>query len=126
GTVSRFSILAKDKDNEWIEYASGQIARNQKQIPPSQGIEEIRQRCSQRRIAFDEEHRTRQEKYFDFGQRWRNLQSIHVGDGEALAELQLGEDFVADLQTWFMHPALLDLATGSSLYLITGYEESDF
>ena len=124
GTVFRFSILAKD--NEWIEYASGQIARNQKQIPPAQAIEEIRQRCTKRRIAFDEEHRTRQERYFDFGQRWRNLQSIHIGDGEALAELQLGEDFVSDLHTWFMHPALLDLATGSSLYLITGYDESDF
>ncbi len=125
GTASRFSILAKNND-EWIEYASGQIARNQRQAPPTQALEAIRQRCSQRRITFDEEHRTRQERYFDFGQRWRNLQSVHIGDGEALAELQLGEDFVADLETWFMHPALLDLATGSSLYLITGYDESDF
>jgi len=124
GTAFRFSILAKD--NEWIEYASGQIARNKKQIPSTQALKEIRGRCSKRRIAFDDEHRTRQERYFDFGKRWRNLQSLHIGDGEALAELQLGKDFVADLQTWFMHPALLDLATGSSLYLITGYEESDF
>jgi acyl transferase domain-containing protein/thioesterase domain-containing protein/acyl carrier protein len=124
GTAFRFSILAKD--NEWIEYASGQIARNQEQMPPTQALEEIRQRCSQRTVSFDKENRTRQERYFNFGQRWRNLRSIHLGDGEALAELQLGEDFIADLQTWFMHPALLDLATGSSLYLITGYDDSNF
>ncbi|HYW40567.1 MAG TPA: SDR family NAD(P)-dependent oxidoreductase [Terriglobales bacterium] len=119
----RFSILAKDK--EWTEYASGQIARNQKRTPADQNVGEIRRRCSSRRIDFDEQHRTRQERYFDFGPRWRNLQSLHIGEREALAELQLGQDFSADIETWPVHPALLDLATGSALYLIQGYEESE-
>jgi acyl transferase domain-containing protein len=119
----RFSILAKDK--EWTEYASGQIARNQKRTPADQNVAEIRARCSSRRIDFDERHRTRQERYFDFGPRWRNLQSLHIGELEALAELQLGQNFSADIETWPVHPALLDLATGSALYLIQGYEESE-
>jgi len=119
----RFSILAKNK--EWTEYASGQIARNQKRIPPDQNVAEIRGRCSSRRIDFDEQHRTRQERYFDFGPRWRNLQTLHIGKREALAELQLGQDFAHDIETWPAHPALLDLATGSALYLIQGYEESE-
>ena len=119
----RFSILAKDK--EWTEYASGQIARNQKRTPADQNVAEIRARCSSRRIDFDEQHRTRQERYFDFGPRWRNLQSLHIGEREALAELQLGQNFSADIETWPVHPALLDLATGSALYLIQGYEESE-
>jgi acyl transferase domain-containing protein/thioesterase domain-containing protein/acyl carrier protein len=123
GSGFRFSILAKDK--EWIEYASGQIARNRKHIPADQNVAEIRGRCSSRRIDFDEQHRTRQEQYFDFGPRWRNLQSLHIGEREALAELQLGKDFLADIETWPVHPALLDLATGSALYLIPGYEESE-
>src|SRR5208283_2106815 len=84
----RFSILAKDK--EWTEYASGQIARNQRSIPADQNVAEIRARCSSRRIDFDEQRRTRQERYFDFGPRWRNLQSLRLGEREALAELQLG------------------------------------
>lgn len=119
----RFSILAKDK--EWTEYASGQIARNQKRKPADQDVAEIRVRCSSRRIDFDEQHRTRQERYFDFGPRWRNLQSLQIGEREALAELRLGQNFSADIETWPLHPALLDLATGSALYLIQGYEESD-
>ncbi len=123
GSGFRFSILAKDE--EWSEYASGQIARNQKRIPADQNVGEIRGRCSSRRIDFDEQHRTRQERYFDFGPRWRNLQSLHIGEREALAELQLGQEFSADIETWPMHPALLDLATGSALYLIHGYEESE-
>jgi acyl transferase domain-containing protein/thioesterase domain-containing protein/acyl carrier protein len=119
----RFSILSQEK--EWIEFASGQISRNQQTIPASQKIDEIRARCSSRRIDFDEEHRTRQEKFFDFGPRWQNLKCLHIGDREALAELQLRQDFTSDLDTWQLHPALLDLATGSSLYLIKGYDDTD-
>ena len=119
----RFSIQAKGKD--WTEYASGQIARNQKRIPADQNVTEIRGRCSSRRIDFDDQHRTRQEQYFAFGPRWRNLRSLHLGEREALADLQLGQDFSADIETWPVHPALLDLATGSALYLIQGYEESE-
>ena len=119
----RFSILARDE--EWVEYATGQIARNQKRIPPDQNVAEIRGRCALRRVDFDVQHRTRQERYFDFGPRWRNLQSLHIGELEALAELQLAQDFLVDIETWPVHPALLDLATGSALYLIQGYEESD-
>jgi acyl transferase domain-containing protein/thioesterase domain-containing protein/acyl carrier protein len=119
----RFSILAQDM--EWIEYASGQVARVQKPIPADQNVAEICGRCGVRRIDFDDQHRTRQERYFDFGSRWRNLQTLYIGEREAVAELQLGQDFLADLPAWFLHPALFDLATGSALYLIPGYEESE-
>ncbi len=119
----RFSILAKDE--KWNECASGQVARNQKHAPADQNVAEIRGRCSLRRIDFDEQHRTRQEQYFDFGPRWRNLKTLHIGEREALAELQLGQDFTHDIEAWPVHPALLDLATGSALYLIQGYEESE-
>jgi acyl carrier protein len=118
----RFSILTKDK--EWIEHASGQIARNTKRPPADQDVATIRSRCSSDRIDFDDQHRTRQERFFDFGPRWRNLRNLCIGDREALAELQLGQEFSADLETWMVHPALLDLATGSALYLIDGYRES--
>ena len=123
GSSFRFSILARDK--EWTEYASGQIERNQKRAPARQDVAEIRARCSSRRIDFDEQRRTRQERYFDFGPRWRNLQSLQIGEREALAELQLGQNLSADIEMWPLHPALLDLATGSALYLIQDYEESD-
>ena len=123
GTGFRFSILGKEK--EWTEHASGQIARSQKSVPADQNLAEIRKRCSIRRIDFDEQRRTRQERYFDFGSRWKNLRSLELGEQEALAELQLGRDFLSDIGIWPMHPALLDLATGSALYLIRDYEKSE-
>lgn len=118
-----FSILAQDK--EWVEYASGQVARNQKRAPADHNVAEIRKRCSVRRIDFDNQNRTRQERYFDFGSRWRNLETLHIGEREALADLQLGQGFLSDFPAWFLHPALFDLATGSALYLIPGYEQSE-
>ena len=124
GSRSQFSILAQD--GEWIEYASGHVGRNQNRVPADQDVTKIRERCALRRIGFTDLQRTQQERYFTFGPRWRNLRSIHIGEREALAELQLSDDFARDLPTWCVHPALADLATGAALYLIEGYETSDF
>ncbi|HEX8685241.1 MAG TPA: SDR family NAD(P)-dependent oxidoreductase [Pyrinomonadaceae bacterium] len=52
-------------------------------------------------------------EFKDFGPRWQNLvRRIGVGDGEAIAYLELPEEFVDDLQTLGLHPALMDAATG--------------
>jgi acyl carrier protein len=50
---------------------------------------------------------------------------LHIGQREGLAELELDESFSADFSTFRIHPALLDLATGCSLYLSDGYEASE-
>ena len=42
-----------------------------------------------------------------------------------MAELELDERFSADVRSLRMHPALLDMATGGSLYLTEDYEHSD-
>ena len=91
----RFSILAKDK--EWTEYASGLVEKNRKPLPAGQNVLDIRRRCSIRSIQFDDQRRTRQERYFNFGPRWRNLRTLDFGEREAIAELQLGEQFLDDL-----------------------------
>jgi len=117
-----FSVLARG--TEWTEHASGQIARSQKASPvPCQPAELIR-RCDVKILAFDSERRTRQEAYFDFGPRWRNLVRLHLGDRESVAVLQLPPEYAADLAEFPLHPALLDLATGAALYLLKDYDSS--
>ena len=76
-------------------------------------------------IVFDEHNRTRQERQFDFGPRWRSLWRLHIGKAEALAEIELDEKFSADVATLRQHPALLDMATGAALYLTEDYEHCD-
>ena len=120
----RFSVLARN--SAWTEHATGQIARCKKAPPSDQSVAEIVGRCRSRVLTFDDAHRTKQEKFFDFGPRWRNLKSLHVGENEAIAALELPKDFSDDTSAFQLHPALFDLATGSSLYLIQDYEQSSF
>ena len=116
-----FHFSVRTGDHGSIEHVSGRIERCHKRPPGRVALEAIRARCQSRSFTFDESHRTHQEQYFDFGPRWRCLKSIHIGTNEALASLELATAFLADMSKFHLHPALLDLATGSALYLIADY-----
>ncbi|MBS1806281.1 MAG: SDR family NAD(P)-dependent oxidoreductase [Acidobacteria bacterium] len=118
-----FSILARG--DSWVEHSTGFIAPCL--TPPAEHLdrEAILARCGKTTLEFDRQHRTRQEQYFDFGPRWLALKSLHIGENEGLAELELDEQFSHEISAYRMHPAVLDMATGCSLYLTKGYENSD-
>ena len=120
----RFSVMARPSAGaRWHEYASGRARQQVGETAGTFRLNEISARCNSREIRFVNQ-RTRQEQYFQFGPRWRNLKKIQVGVNEALAVLELAEEFRGDLDMCRIHPALFDLATGSALYLIPGYESS--
>lgn len=80
-------------------------------------------RCPSHRESDPAGWRSPQEAHLSFGPRWRVVRSVAFGQGEGIAQLQLPEAFADDLQQGFLlHPALLDLATGWAMRLITGYE----
>jgi len=121
--VFRFSVRAHDA--VWTEHASGQVVRSRRTPPADIRIDQVSDRCKSRAVTFDDTHRTRQERFFDFGPRWRSLKSIQIGENEALADLELPSSFLEDLSGYDLHPALFDLATGAALYLIENYGRSD-
>ncbi len=47
----------------------------------------------------------------EFGPRWNTLSAAWLGEGEGLARLELGIDYIEDLYTFPLHPALLDCST---------------
>lgn len=53
------------------------------------------------------------------------MKAIHLGEKEALADLELAAPFSEDTLTYHLHPALFDLATGSALYLVDNYGHSN-
>jgi acyl transferase domain-containing protein/thioesterase domain-containing protein/acyl carrier protein len=122
GSDVRFSILVWN--GKWTEHSTGGISRAVSKRPPRLDRKEISARCRQVEIAFDDHSRTRQERYLDFGPRWRSLNRLRLGTQECLAELELKEPFVNEDSLWRIHPALLDMATGCALYLIPGYLDS--
>ncbi len=63
-----------------------------------------------------------QEAHLAFGSRWRVIRSRSIGNGEGLARLALPHTYQGESdQGWLLHPALMDLATGWAMGLISGY-----
>ena len=85
----RFSIFANA--GEWVEHATGLIAPCRAHPVSKVDLAVIAARCREGEIVFDEQHRTRQERQFDFGPRWRSLRRLRIGKQEALAEIELEE-----------------------------------
>ncbi|MGA2048283.1 MAG: SDR family NAD(P)-dependent oxidoreductase [Terracidiphilus sp.] len=123
--IDAFRFAVFSRTSEWVEHSTGIIEPCLSQSPTTINREAIAARCNQREIVFDEQHRTRQERQFAFGPRWRSLKRLLIGAHEALAEIEMDAKFHADVSTFRIHPALLDLATGASFYLTDMYEESD-
>lgn len=82
---------------------------------PCHDLEAIRARCTTRRDAFDGYP---VQPFMIFGPRWGNLREVAYGAAEALVTLAMPDPFVAELEDLWLHPALLDLATGSAQALI--------
>ena len=61
--------------------------------------------------------------FMDFGGRWGNLRQVAYGDGEALITTVMPERYVAELNTFELHPAVLDMATGSAQALIPSFSQ---
>lgn len=90
---------------------------------PRLDTEALLARCPNGRAQDAQGLRSPQEEHLNFGPRWRVLQSVAYGQNEGVAKLQLPADFEGDLaEGYLMHPALLDLATGWAMGLITGYQ----
>jgi non-ribosomal peptide synthase protein (TIGR01720 family) len=92
----------------WEEHAVGELRRVEGEPAGRYDIEELLARCDARRVEFPE----RGQHGEGLGPRWDNVRSLHVGDGELLAAIELPGEFSEDLSQFALHPSLLDVATG--------------
>ena len=104
------------------EHVRGRIAPLDA-APPPYPIKEVLKRCPRRvDVAGTADH-----KHMAFGDRWKNVRTVHYGEGEAVVSLDLPETFVQDLNAYPLHPALLDMATGKAQALIPEFNpKQDF
>lgn len=110
-------VLTSTEDEVRTDHAGGTIRR----AAPLDGRLDsaaIRARCTRGRQRFDDpEHHP----FLDFGPRWAALQSVEYGAGEALITLALAPSFEADLATFLLHPALVDMAAAGAQVVIDEY-----
>ncbi len=65
--------------------------------------------------------RTHQQDHLRFGPRWDVVTQVRVGDGTAVADLELRAPYDVEDAAVGLHPALVDLGTGFAMDLIPGY-----
>ncbi|MCA8948767.1 MAG: SDR family NAD(P)-dependent oxidoreductase [Planctomycetes bacterium] len=62
-----------------------------------------------------------------FGPRWQCVERVQLGDGEAYGELALPQAFLGDLEQHPLHPAVVDMALGCGIRLLSvGNEDALF
>ncbi|MDY6802243.1 MAG: type I polyketide synthase [Cyanobacteriota bacterium] len=95
----------------WQKHCEGEVVSLEEGDRQSIAIAEIEARCPQGKPipAPGEEP---QGGLIKFGPRWDNVQWVKFGENEGLAFLQLPEKFIADMEDYKLHPALLDTGTG--------------
>jgi acyl transferase domain-containing protein/thioesterase domain-containing protein/acyl carrier protein len=109
-------------ETRWQEHALGRINCSGEDTAHPHPIETILRRCDCEDFCAGI---NRQKAQLNFGPRWENISRVYRGKGEAVARLELSEEFTADLEDYPLHPALLDMATGFAFSLIPGYELHD-
>ena len=128
GEGYRFSAQTRSGlSRQWIECASGVAAMAAPSHPTLHDLDSLRQRCSSSILGLDSPARNEaQERHIEFGPRWRNLKTVWLGRDEALSLLELPEEFATEVDIYRLHPALLDMATGSAMLLIKGNEATRY
>jgi acyl transferase domain-containing protein/thioesterase domain-containing protein/acyl carrier protein len=118
---------AQGGQNQWQQCASARVLPGKAGDTRDIALQEIEARCTRdMHVAGGTSAlRTRQEDHLRFGPRWRVLRRQALGDAEALARLRLADEHANDLQSFGLHPGLLDIATGYAMDLIPGYAEQE-
>ena len=109
--ASRLDPPSGSGEPGWQPHARGKVGA----LPGSAGPERydldgILARCGQE-VEIDAGHMGVSEKLVSWGPHWQSLKKIHLGEREALARLELPEEFAEEVGPYGLHPALLDVAT---------------
>src|SRR5262249_28459113 len=101
-----------------VTNVTGRVASTSEPRPERINLADIADRCTVRTEVLNG---FLKQPFMDFGRRWGNVRQIHFGQAEALVRLQLPPEYAAELETFRLHPAMLDMATGSAQSLIPGF-----
>jgi hypothetical protein len=113
GQEREFTILSRPdpKRDHWQEHARGRIAPLAEAPLVQHDVERLIRETSGV-FNTSEQAAMAKQRPMEFGPRWQNLVQVRFGRNQGLAFIQLPEAFKDDLDTFALHPALLDSATG--------------
>lgn len=95
---------------KWQEHAFGKAKAGSENLG-RRDLSALRESASLRTDEVTDKLLDNKEGLVWWGPRWQSLKRVHVGEGRALARLELPDEFAADLTEMPLHPALVDVAT---------------
>ncbi len=126
GDGYRFRIVSRpagDGTANWQEHARGLTAPVALESAEAVDVAAIVDRCNTKTVDYDDQQLTEDTgNLVTWGPRWQSLKRLHLGNSEAIAELELPAEFASDVEDYVLHPALLDVATAITSGLGDGGE----
>lgn len=108
-------LVAAFAENEQEPNATAEIAGSVTPRPDPLDLGRLQARCAVSEQSFDG---FMDQPFMDFGPRWDVLRTMHFGVGEALVHTSMPAAYRPELATLWLHPGLLDMATGMAHDLI--------
>ncbi|MEM9290676.1 MAG: amino acid adenylation domain-containing protein [Acidobacteriota bacterium] len=116
------AALALEEVGEgWVEHARGGAAMVAPSSPEAIDLESLLAACPRRLGDEERDRRRSQASFLDTGLRWECLVALHMGEQQGVAQLELPQSVVSDVQRYGLHPALLDAAAGAVQFLSDGH-----
>jgi acyl transferase domain-containing protein/acyl carrier protein len=119
---SIYDFLAQSRgssrETNWQKHAVGKIRWIEKKDEPSpHAIDDIAGEwvntdVDNSQLSPEERKRESRGGLLVFGPRWRSTRRTRLGEKQGLALLDLGDEFTDELESFKLHPALLDSSTG--------------
>jgi hypothetical protein len=115
-------VLASGHGADRIEHVRGVARSTHRARPAPLDVAAMKARCT--RAIGDA---TPNLRHLKVGPRWASEAVVGAGPGEIVATVRFPAAFAGELGSYEMHPALLDVATACSLWLVETYSpERDF
>jgi acyl transferase domain-containing protein len=115
-----FTIQSKPANLSWQDHANGKLVRTTRS-PVRRDLQSLLDRATVTQLA--DNHSTPRKlnessiELVQFGPRWEVITAVASNSNEAVATLELPQQFVQDLQEFSLHPAMFDMATAYAIDL---------
>jgi len=87
--------------------------------PENLHVDNIIERCNKSKLELKG---TAEHNHLIFGNRWRCMNAIYFGKKEAMVEIEVQDEFANELNDYVLHPAIMDMATGTAQSLNHDYD----
>ncbi len=114
---SSFRIMSQS-GSDWLDHVTGTILAGSHKALQSD-IKGLIQKCDLAEQHFtDPDHHP----HLLFGDRWSCLKKVSIGTEEAVIELMVEDRYLEELESFPLHPALLDMAVAGAQVIIPDYD----